>query len=491
MPIYFIYGILFETTESIILNFRYIYTLLWAGAALFFYFRLRSFSKSGASFASLTFLLYAPYGIMALSYNSLGILMLLNACIIVSTAEHYQKLQYFISGVFYAAAVICCPYLAILYLLLSFYVLINLITKRYHKLKEKWICLTAGIMFLAALFIVFILSRAEITEIIRNLPFILNDPEHSSISFTNKMSLYFSSVFHATSVSPYFWITAISAIIISMIFKRATDCCFLTICWITILYLLDFDINNPYLNFVMLPLCIPGIFAAIHSNDKRVHILSKWILIPGIIFTFCLNFTSNQQIYSISSAAAVTNIACIMILVIYVTQSEIFSSDQIRKKIIVSITILFFVQFISETALRFNSVFWEKGMEEQIVYAEKGPEKGIRMTKEKLEYYTFMTKDIEPIKSDQNIKQVLFLINDPLLYLISEKGIASYSPWLPVSSDTIHKNDEYFHLYPDKIPDAVYIPRENEIYLSHFTDMGFSSIDVTDEGNFILLRENQ
>ena len=42
---------------------------------------------------------------------------------------------------------------------------------------------------------------------------------------------------------------------------------------------------------------------------------------------------------------------------------------------------------------------------------------------------------------------------------------------------------------PEKIPDAIYIPATNDVYLSHFEDMGYRT-SRTSAGNLLLTREN-
>ena len=57
------------------------------------------------------------FGIMALSYNSMGILLLLSACVLVATADPKRRAAPLLAGLFFAGAVLCCPYLLLLYVL--------------------------------------------------------------------------------------------------------------------------------------------------------------------------------------------------------------------------------------------------------------------------------------------------------------------------------------------------------------------------------------
>jgi len=86
VPEMWIYSKFVPTMEGIVLNFRYLYTVLWSAACLFLFFRTRKIHRFAAMCASLFLLPFAPYGIMAFSYNSLGILYQLNSAVFLLCA---------------------------------------------------------------------------------------------------------------------------------------------------------------------------------------------------------------------------------------------------------------------------------------------------------------------------------------------------------------------------------------------------------------------
>ena len=107
-PIMRIYLGIVRSTEGILLNFRYIFTFLWTVSACFVFYRLKSISLLGAMVSSICYMLYTPFGIMALSYNSMGIMLMLISCIIVVTSLKCVRQQYCIAGILFAGAVLCC-----------------------------------------------------------------------------------------------------------------------------------------------------------------------------------------------------------------------------------------------------------------------------------------------------------------------------------------------------------------------------------------------
>ncbi len=488
LPAFMVYDWLFHSTERIILNFRLLYTFLWGCSMLFFYFRTKKVSRPGAAAATLALLVYAPYGIMAFSYNSMGILFLLNAGIIGMTAEHHKKLQYIISGIFLAGAVLCCPYLLVLYGFFTATVWISYLRKHDPDQKTLWLCVTAGALIMFVLFAVFILSRADISQIIRSLPFIMDDAEHPQRSFFSKTVLYLSSVWHTVPVGPYFFIVSLLAIVISLIREKMMPSCFVILCISSMIWLLYCTFHRNHINYLMMPLCLPGLFAAVHSNNNTIRAVFRWIWMPGIIYTFCLNYSSNQGFYAITNAAAVAVFASFLMIAVFV-QTEISSLKGQKTVLFVIAAMLFIVQMCCELSVRYKNVFWEIGIEDQTVYASEGPEKDIRMTHDHLSVYNSILREIRSVRENDDVKNVLFLTTDPVLYLCVEKSIGAFSSWLSAVDDhTVEKLDIYYEMNPEKIPDAIYIPANFEKYISHFEQMGYQT-SRTRKGNFILMRD--
>ena len=489
LPVTMLYNCFFSGTERIILNFRLIYTFLWGCSALFFYQRTRKISKTGAALASVTYLIYAPYGIMAFSYNSMGILFLLNAGIIVMTAEKNKNIQYSAAGLFLAAAVLCCPYLLILYALLTLITIIELIRTRNHVLKVIWIYISIGALLLFIVFSVFLLSRASIQEIMRSIPIVLNDVEHPDRSLISKTWQYLSSIIHAAPFNPVVLIIFCAACLVGKFNKRSRIWCLSVIFLSVTAELFYYTANRNHINYLMLPVCMSGLFCRLNSNDKRIITIFRCLWLPGMIYTWCINASSNQGLYAITNAAVTAAFASILITVIFL-QTE-FSFQTKRERILLGIAAVLFVsQITCELSLRYHNVFWEDGVAEQTVSAQTGPEKDILMTQIHLDTYNAMTAELKPLRDDETIKQVLFFVTEPVLYLYTEKGVGSFSTWLPgIDQHSLDRLDLYYQLNPEKIPDAIYIPATNDVYLSHFEDMGYRT-SRTSAGNLLLTREN-
>lgn len=98
-PFMAIYRILFPTGEGIILHFRYLYTALHTITALLIWWRLKKYGGWALS-ASLLYLLFTPYGIMALSYNSMGVAFVTLSGVFLATNFQNRKRIWVVAGMF-------------------------------------------------------------------------------------------------------------------------------------------------------------------------------------------------------------------------------------------------------------------------------------------------------------------------------------------------------------------------------------------------------
>ena len=116
IPFVWLYRLTTGSTDGIIFAARIVYILMHAGATVVIYTRLRKFGLLSV-FGCALYFLYTPFNIMALSYDSMGVELLLLAGVLLATADYEKKLQLIFSGLAFAGAVLCNPYLASLWLL--------------------------------------------------------------------------------------------------------------------------------------------------------------------------------------------------------------------------------------------------------------------------------------------------------------------------------------------------------------------------------------
>lgn len=540
LPFFYAYMFIKGSTTGIILDFRYLFVCIQGIASVFLYLRLRKYSWLGAYVASIAFFLYAPFGIMALSYNSMGILTLTLSVTLFWTNENANRWEYFVAGFFFAAAVLCCPYLILVYMLYGILVFIKCIS---HSNKKKigwnvsiktWFCFSVGSASLAVVFAVFVFSRASLKQMLEAFPMIMNDPEHRFRSVYAVIRSYVLEIINCSDSSKIILLGFLLLWCMLMIDKKCQKCnlyarsrndeyiwhiypfkhrqetsnssltvkrlrkwkfpsrsiYFIAAIILTVILMLPFLTYKKYLNYVMFPLNLLAAYCYFLTEKKKIKQMFLMGWIPGMLYSFCLHLSSNQYFYAISSASTVALVNSILIIIL--TAKEILGEEKskIKVKCTVLLTIsLMIMQLGSEVFLRYSSVFWENSMSEQICLLEEGVEQGLLVTPQKKQYYLSMTKDVQSIEENNQIKSVLFISKNTWLYLGSSKRMASYSAWLAgINAHTRERLEHYFDFNPDKIPDAIYI----EASYADFSDWLCEEYDYqesqTELGNLLLQR---
>jgi hypothetical protein len=163
------------------------------------YTRLRKYGYLSA-IGSALFFIFTPYNIMALSYDSMGLGLVTIAGVLIATADYNKKLWIILSGLAFAGAVLCCPYLAIAYIIYAACMVVHIIIKN-RNIKfvlssemfslRTFLFFTLGAGILAVIFLAFVLPKAGVGGIFENLPYMLDDPQHASTSLGSKLGKYF------------------------------------------------------------------------------------------------------------------------------------------------------------------------------------------------------------------------------------------------------------------------------------------------------------
>ena len=137
IPFVWIYELVTKSTEGIVLFIRVCYVVFHAVVSVFAYIRLRKYGYV-AAVSMLLYFIFTPFDIMALSYNTMGMDFLVVTGVTMATADTSKKLPFILSGISFSAVVLCCPFMALVYVLFAFGVLSNKIFV--EKKRSKIIC---------------------------------------------------------------------------------------------------------------------------------------------------------------------------------------------------------------------------------------------------------------------------------------------------------------------------------------------------------------
>lgn len=465
-PLVGLYKSINPTLDGILLDFRYIYIFFHSVTALVIYSRVKKHGLFAIA-ATLILYLYAPYNIMAVSYNTMGLdFVALTGVLLATSNLDNSRVIYVISGLIFAGAVLCNPYLAAVYLIFSTIAVVYG-AKRDKRVFKALGLFTLGVAVLALIFAIFALSRASLKEIFTALPALFTDPDHPSISAVDKMYYYFSSTLEFVPsmkvIAPLYCVSLILIILdknrdkrraVHMIFPAVLVLAYLAEC-------LPKATTDSY-NFIMYPLVFCGMTAFLLTK-KRNYPVFCFIYLLGFAYSVCMCFSSNQYFYVISMACAASNVGSIILMAeLYKEIKEENKTDSVIYAVICGILIICQLGIMCYS--KANHMFWESYTPaEMTAEFTVGPAKGIRRTPDDvLVYDRLLYEDIEVLKEKEG--SVLYASRKTWYYLATpELRFGTFSAWLsgetPAAAERLA---EYYKINPDHIPDYVYIPLNAE-----------------------------
>lgn len=466
MPAVWIFITLTGGTEGILLFMRYLCIITQTAAAVFLYNRLKAFSRLGAAVAALGFVLFIPLSICALSYNSMGILFLTLSQVILITGKSCRS--YLPAGLCFAAAVLCCPYLLLVY---GAYLLIVLGALVWSRIRREAVhpalsvagalWFTAGAAIAALLFTLFVLSRSSVSDILPCLKLMMNDPEHLTYSLAFKLREYRDCILYATGQSPrlYACLTA-TALFCLLDGRRQSHRTFHSCIAGGIIFALMVSHyrGSHSLNYIMWSINLWAPFLLLLLSDrKNAGTIFTLLWLPGIAYSFCMNLASNNIFYAISSGASVATVATLVMMGMYLRELRQSAAAPLQKILPIGILCLTLAyQITTEACLRYQNIYWSSGLNAQTERISEGVQKGLYVTPEYQESYTRDLEMLEVVDSFHG-EQVLYLSETTWYYLQGKGKNASYSAWLSgVSQYTLDQLEAYYAINPQKRPDVVY-----------------------------------
>lgn len=467
-PLMKLYLLVHPGTDGIVLDFRRIYIAVNFAAGLLAYRRLKKHGV-GAAVAVLLYLLYAPYNIMALSYNSLGLLCGFLCAVYLAAAA--KNSDYTIAGLFFAGLVLCQPLMlaefAVVYPVL---ICISLILKRRELLRGLlWFLL--GCVILAAPVLVYFIFSVGISNILAALPLMLSDPEHDmgellSVSFIYKsivdyylpeMPAGLKFISRSTLKVLYLGFVPIWAAVLldrsrsrraALYLSLSALLCALIAATYTLLYPYKSTYIS-YVNYLLFPWLLHGVcLMPLLTKSERWQLS----LFYALGFLHALSFlTSNQGGNVFSVALLPACLASIMLSIKYCSSLGRAKAVPVFICTAVSAALLLYVRagycFMSPPVSQFDT---------QCI---SGPAAGIYAAEDDAARCDSVSLSMNSKSFDAD-GNTLFLATDPLFYLCTDTGLAQYSAWLSFNIDsTPSRLEAYYGLAPDKRPDTIVIEK--------------------------------
>ena len=475
-PLVFLFRKFNGTNEGILLFSRCVYLLCHSAASAVVYLRLRKYG-AGAILASLFFILFTPFDMMTVSYNTIALDTLALAGVFACTGAMLP------SGIFFACAVVCCPYLAAVYLL---YFIVSLLYKLLRKKTGKeffsfplftlknFFRFSIGIAVVLALFMLFFFSHCGVKELIRNLPGIFSDPEHPTYSLFFKLKRY---VYCILTCHPCAWLPiGLYVLTLAALFfdrgrkKRILFYMLLSSASAVLWFCLFLPkLTENYYNAIMLPLTLVG-FSAYILLKNRPRELFVGIFLPGILYSICVCATSNMGFTILSIAFSVVNMASLIFIILLIRENRVEKSAKALSAACLAPVALLGALILT---VKVNHCFWDASPSKLDAEITLGPAKGI-VTNEYFRWsYETICRDMSSYADKSG--NILVYSQQAWSYLIPENmHWASFSAWLSgLDEATNERLRLYYELNPDKAPDCIYIPKT-----SAFGDCLLTSEDI-------------
>lgn len=477
-PLVWLYRTVTGSTDGILLAARYVYVFFHGLVSLFFYLRTREYGAA-AVVAALSWSLFTPYDIMALSYNTMALDLILLSGLLLARSE--RRGCWALSGICLAGAVLCCPYFAAAWSLYAAGVGLHaLLSRRNAGRREadsgilspaRLLWLTAGTALAAALFLLYILSTCGIRGVLDDLPYILSDPEHQAMSPLVKLQNAWYGLVHCHPLFQYL-LWGFAALLLALLADRGRqarrELYFAAACALTLTGCALFwrGAADTYYNAVMLPMLFTGLPAFLLCRERPWGLFAT-LFLGGLVYAAAVTLGSNNYFYAISMACAVTNAASLLFLgkllrELAADRAGGSSSPWPLRVALVAAAAAVCVLLLLQVRVKADHCFMDDPPPALTCTLEHGPGRGIRTTRHRFDVYERLNGELQVYKSLPHGKLLILnerswcpLAADPMEY-------ATFSAWISGENQAaLDRLEQYYRLNPDKVPDYIFLSKNS------------------------------
>lgn len=460
------------SNDGIMLAARYAYAVIHALAALVIYLRLRRFGWLSAA-GCIIYMLFTPFDMMCYSYNTVALDTLALAGVLAGTADG-RRLPEIAAGALFACAVICCPYLAVVYAL---YLAATALYAVCHKKTGKslwynplmtWRCfgrVTCGVLITAALFAVFFFRHSGVADVIGALPGLFTDPEHPgySVGFMLKHYVYCLLTAHRLMIVPL-GMYGLSLVWLAFDKRRVKNAhihlALAALAALVCFMLFSKELTQSYYNGVMLPLAFVGLTAyLLLENKPRALFAALYVL--GLLYSMCVCATSNMGFDVLSMAFSVVNLGSAAFIALLLRQMSGMKPKHRRLGVVSGAAPVVCLALLVIT-VKASHCFWDAPPAWLTVRVEAGPARGLVTSQRLNDDYMRVYNDLASYESEPR-GNILVYAQETWCYLIlDDYPYAGFSAWLSgLDSVTEQRLRLYYELNGDKYPQYVYILKDN------------------------------
>ena len=495
LPLLRLWLLIAGSTEGILLAFRGLFVLLHSLTALYLWARLRRFSRPGALFAALMFLVYSPMNIAALSYNSMGIDLL--ALVFVTLAcGGGRTWEAVVSGLCFAGAVLCNPWFFLLYPLYTLAVILFSRRGMSPCLAARfWLGFTAAAAALALLAFLPVLLSGELPLLRETLPAILSGDtaEHPTRSLFGILYGIWASFHKNALFVPTLAVSALMCLCILFDRRRQEHAplYLLIAALLSVAYALWFRIYaNTVMNYYMFPVNIVGFFSWLLSERKR-NGLFFFVWLPGLLCWFCSAAASNLGFINIASVSTLNTLASVCF--VFDAMAPLRRGRGLARLSAALMLLSVLIPFALLLECKALSVYPMRPVSASSEKIEHGALRGLYAEPEEKAQFEDAWEAAAPVRAEAS-GFVAYLTDAPGLYLSDPKRCGAFSAWFPGVSvrDNLPRLLEYWELFPDRVPERIFVgmddPAATELLRDGLTAYGFRETPL--ESGFWLMERS-
>lgn len=467
---------LFGGMEGVILFFRILYVITSTALSYGVFRMLRGLTdRIWALLSALMLLFYAHLNIATFSYYMVSVYAaVLSSLLVVSCLTHPENKKnnikkLILAGFSFALLVLSMPTMAPVYFGV---VALGLIIFRKKALKPIGYSLI-GILIPAVPFVIYVLAKARISDIVTALPYILSDEEHASTT------LYVAARTCITNLSsnfglPFrFYLIALGLSVVyliwSLIGKLAdgNERALKLLALITVVLDLAsfagmafYGLNRTGYILVALTLFALPLYAL--SNRKNLLLLIPYVL--GMIQAYSYTYTSSgSPLYTEAIGFAVAAVPSVIMIGDYageLARQSVEGKPPYGKISYSSFLAICCMSLFVVIALRITNVYRDDALKNLTVRIEEGPAKGLYTSEKHLEDYQMVMDSMREVNAlaDSDPEKYSYLLISKLLpfgYMCTDLSCAGPSSWRSrLDSQWLIS---YYEMHPEALPDLVFV----------------------------------
>ena len=493
-PLYWLFRVFSGSNDGIMLVSRLTYVAFQGVVSVFVYSRLKKYQYFRIP-AVMLYLLSTQNNMLTLNYNTLGIGCILLILTILITEEKFAPATLVGVGVLTAVMVLSQPYAILMFLLWGAVVIAAVpFGKKYqlHPLLKfrTFFFVGIGAFFVLVAFVIVVLMRADITEVLNGFQYLMSDPEHQ-MDLHYKVTKYFERFYRYYQ---YQIIIAGVCLLVGFlknhrVVQYMKVMSFLLAIMTAIHTLISHGWLSDYvpIDFICVPMMFLGISIWALGKKKNTLLFFGW-MIPALIYTFCVQLTTNTGILAVSSACIVASVGGVLMMGETFKESKEELSKSVSQMILLMVIAVLLLQGALLMYHRICYTWWSSPVSECTEQLERGPAKGIYTSPEDAKWYYDTLEAVDSLQVEKD-EPILFLDLAPWLYLYTDSPVAAYSMWT-IGEDNFL--EEYYECYPEKEPAVVcWMGIENPeeaVGMQYFLENGYEFTEI-DGG--IALRKNK